>query len=77
MGELKAYRVGARSASDTRRFSAPTSSQVNIRTRAGRWRIAVLRRGTRALCAQPPGPHASGCRSTVVDAGGGCGGERG
>ena len=75
MGELKAYRVGALSTSHTYRFSARTSSQVNIRTPAGCRQIAVLRRGNGALRAQPSG-HARGCRSTLVDAGGGHGGER-
>jgi hypothetical protein len=76
VGELKAYRVGALSTSHTCRFSALTSSQVNTRTPAGCRQIAVLRRGNGALGAQPSG-QACGCRSTVVDAGGGRGGERG
>lgn len=76
MQELKACRVAAHSASHTCGFSAQTSSQVNIRTRAGRSQIAVLWRGNGALRVQAPGPQASGYRSTAVDPGGERGGER-
>lgn len=76
MGELKTYRVGAQSASHTCRFSARTSSQVNIRTPVSRRQIAMLRRGNGALHARPPGPQASAYRHAAVDTVGGHG-ERG